>query len=60
MAERAEGGTVAEADGTWEWLDRAAQEARDTIDRIYAEGHHQLDADVTPAEQWPAGTEHAP
>ena len=51
---------MAEADGTWEWLDRAAQEARDTIDRIYAEGHHQLDADATPAEQWPAGTEHAP
>lgn len=57
------GETVAEADGTWDWLDRAAQEARDTIDRIYLEGHHQLDADDAtppPVEQWPAGTEHTP
>lgn len=54
---------MAEANGTWEWLDRAAQEARDTIDRIYLEGHHQLDADdapAPPAAQWPAGTEHTP
>jgi len=56
------GETVAEANGTWEWLDRAAQEARDTIDRIYAEGQQKLDADdaTAPAEQWPAGTEHTP
>lgn len=51
---------MAEANGNWEWLDKAAQEARETIDRLYLEGHHQLDGEPTtpPAgTTWPAETE---
>ena len=45
---------MAQANGSWDWLDKAAQEARDTIDRLYMEGHNQLDGhETTP----PADTE---
>jgi hypothetical protein len=46
---------VTEPDGSWGWLEQAAQEAREIIERLYTEGRSELaDQAGTPAKEgWP-------
>lgn len=48
--------SVADTDGAWDWLDQAAQDARDAIDQLYHDGHTQLfDTEPDAAQEETAG-----
>lgn len=44
---------MTEPRGAWDWLEQAAQEARDMIDHLYSEGRSGLEDQPRPAEKWP-------
>jgi hypothetical protein len=48
---------VTEPQGSWDWLEQAAKEARAVIDHLYAEGRSSIaDERQPPAEHWPGET----
>ncbi len=57
------GRRVTEPNGQWGWLEQAAREAREIIDRLYAEGRSELEEHpvATPGtvDRWPGGGLHA-
>lgn len=47
---------MTETNGQWAWLEQAAREAREMIDRMYAEGRSGLVDDnpaANPVDGWP-------
>jgi hypothetical protein len=53
---------VADSDHSWDWLNRATQEARELINRLYWEGRNQLVDPVAErppkGDGWPGDTDH--
>ena len=47
---------MTEPQGSWDWLEQAAQEARAVIDHLYAEGRSSIADEQPPAEHWPGET----